>query len=159
MDVFRWMGMFGPWFLYWMVAHFTMRTYVVNQAFRFYKAFGFIEDSSNPIFFSQKTYFASYVRNMFWATNLNQFHAVNWYLDLSHIEKSKQMHIDFKHWCWKSLIFIDREENLRVLRRRPNHLVEIMQTCGDFDTQMYIVIILDRSCYCLPWVPCKDNIW
>ena len=27
----------GPWFLYWMVAHFTMRTYGIKQRFRFVK--------------------------------------------------------------------------------------------------------------------------
>ena len=32
------------------------------------------EDTSNPIFFSEKTYFTSYVRNMFWATILSENH-------------------------------------------------------------------------------------
>ena len=31
-----------PWFLYLMVAHFTMRTYRVNQACNLFKAFGYI---------------------------------------------------------------------------------------------------------------------
>ena len=32
------------------------------------------KESSNPIYFSKKTYFTSYVRNMFWATILFKYH-------------------------------------------------------------------------------------
>ena len=44
-----------------MVAHLTMLTYGGNPAFDLLKAFGYIE----RVVKSEKTYFASYVRNMF----------------------------------------------------------------------------------------------
>ena len=48
-----------------MVAHFIMRTYGVNQAIRFVEDI-WLHVNSRQIrfFFSEKTYFASYVRNM-----------------------------------------------------------------------------------------------
>ena len=59
----------GPWFLHWMVAHFNMGLYGVIQ-FDLSKAFGYIERVVKSIFFSEKTYFTSCVRNMFLATIL-----------------------------------------------------------------------------------------
>ena len=47
-------GQGKPWFLYQMVAHFTMRTHGVNQAFHLLKAFGYIERVVNSDFFSEK---------------------------------------------------------------------------------------------------------
>ena len=32
------------------------------------------KESSNPIFFSEMTYFTSYVRNIFWGTTLYKYH-------------------------------------------------------------------------------------
>ena len=45
-----------------MVVQNTVRTFQVNQVFRFVKD---IRLSSNPIFVAEKPYFTSYVRNMF----------------------------------------------------------------------------------------------
>ena len=38
------------------------------------KAFGYIERVVKSDFFSEKTYFISYVRNMFWATIQFKYH-------------------------------------------------------------------------------------
>ena len=59
-QVFDWK--FKPWYLYKMVAQKTERTTGVNQLFRF----GYIERVVKfETFFSAKTYFTSYMRNMF----------------------------------------------------------------------------------------------
>ena len=59
-----------------MVANFTiMGTYGVNQAFRFLKAVSDIERVVLPNFFSEKTHFTTYVRNIFLATILYTYHA------------------------------------------------------------------------------------
>ena len=50
------------------VDHFTLSTYEVTNNFDLLKALGYIERVVNPIFFSEITYFTSYVRNLFWAT-------------------------------------------------------------------------------------------
>ena len=54
------------WFLYYMVVHFTMRTYVVNQAFLIVEGI-WLHQESRQIrnIFYEKTYFPSYVPNMF----------------------------------------------------------------------------------------------
>ena len=59
-----------------MVAHVTIRTFGVNHEFRFVEGFGYIKKVVKP--FSEKTYFISCVRNMFWATILNKYHVI-WY--------------------------------------------------------------------------------
>ena len=48
--------------LYQMVAHFTMRTYGVNDLL---KAFAYIETVTNIKSFSRKTFFPSHLRNKF----------------------------------------------------------------------------------------------
>ena len=49
-----------------MVVYLPMRTYGVNRHFDLLKAFGVIERVSLKHFFSsEKTYFTTYVRNMF----------------------------------------------------------------------------------------------
>ena len=58
-----------------MVANFTKRAYGVNQVFWFVK-FGYIERVVKSDFFSEKTYFTSFVRNMFWATILYKYHGL-----------------------------------------------------------------------------------
>ena len=56
----------APWFLYEKVVHFTMRTNGVNQAFRFGKGIRLNEKSRQiGLFFTEKTCFTSYVRNIF----------------------------------------------------------------------------------------------
>ena len=61
-------------FLYWMVAHFTLRTYGVHQAFRFVEGIWLHRKSRQSEIFSGKIYFASYVHNMFLATILDKYH-------------------------------------------------------------------------------------
>jgi len=58
-------GLFSYWFLYKMVAHFTMRTYGVNQAFQFIEGIWLHRKESNPGFISNKANCTSYARNMF----------------------------------------------------------------------------------------------
>ena len=53
-----------------MVAHFIMRTYGVNKAFRFIEEIWLHRKSPNHEKKSEKTYLALYVCNMFWATIL-----------------------------------------------------------------------------------------
>ena len=47
------------------VAQFTLRTYGVNQIFDFVKGIWFHKRVVKSVFFSKKTYFTSYVHNMF----------------------------------------------------------------------------------------------
>ena len=57
------------WFLYQMVAPFTMRTYGVNQEFRFVEVIWLDRKSRQIRFFSRKkTLFTPYVRNVKGAT-------------------------------------------------------------------------------------------
>ena len=42
------------WFIYWMVAHMAMRTYRVNEAFRFFKDIS-LQMLSNSIIFFKST--------------------------------------------------------------------------------------------------------
>ena len=58
-----------------MVAHFTMRTYGVNQAFSFVEGI-WLHRKSRQIrkIISENTYFTSYVRIMFCATILYKYH-------------------------------------------------------------------------------------
>jgi len=52
-----------------MVAHFTMRTHGVNQAFWFVEGIWLHRESHQiRFFFRKKTLFTSYVRNVNWAT-------------------------------------------------------------------------------------------
>ena len=51
-----------------MVAHFTMRTYGVNQAFQFVEGIWLHQKSRQIWFFSENNFSTSYVRNMYWAT-------------------------------------------------------------------------------------------
>ena len=52
-----------------------MRTYGVNQEFRFVEGICHFERGFKSDFFlSKMTYFTSYVRNMFWATILYKYH-------------------------------------------------------------------------------------
>ena len=62
-----------------MVAHFIMRSYGVNQAFDLFKALVYIERVVKSEFiFRKKTYFTSYVRNIFLATILYKYHDDVW---------------------------------------------------------------------------------
>ena len=59
-----------------MVAHFTLRTYGVNQEFRFAEGIWLHRKSRRiPFYFRKKTFFTSYMRNMFWATISYKNHA------------------------------------------------------------------------------------
>ena len=49
-------------------AHFTLRTYGVNQVFRFVEGTWLHRKSLQILFFFEKTYFKSYLRNLLWAT-------------------------------------------------------------------------------------------
>ena len=60
-----------------MVADSTMRTYGVNQEYRFVGGIWLHRKSRQIRFFSEITYFPSYVRNMFWATILYKYYDVN----------------------------------------------------------------------------------
>ena len=54
-----------PWFLYQMVAHFTMRTHRVKQEFRFVEGIWLHRKSRQTrFFFRKKTFFSSSVRNV-----------------------------------------------------------------------------------------------
>ena len=53
-----------------MVAQNTVRTYEVDQAFRFFEGIWLHRKSRQIRNFSENTYFTSFVRNMFWATFL-----------------------------------------------------------------------------------------
>ena len=58
-----------------MVAHFTIRTYGVNQEFRYVESVCLHRKSRQIRFiFRRKPFFTSYVRNMFWATILFKYH-------------------------------------------------------------------------------------
>ena len=58
-----------------MVAQNTVRTYGVNQVFRFVKGIRLLRKYRQIRLFSEKTYFTSNVRNMFWTTILYKYHA------------------------------------------------------------------------------------
>ena len=54
------------WFLYKMVAHFTMRTHGVKKTFRVVECIGYIERVvKSEQFFGKSNYFTSFVGNMF----------------------------------------------------------------------------------------------
>ena len=58
-----------------MVAQNSVSTYGVNQFFRFVKGFCYIERIVKSDFLlSEKTYFTSYVHNLFWATISYKYH-------------------------------------------------------------------------------------
>ena len=59
-----------------------MRTYWVNQIFRFVEGIWLNRKSQQIRLFSKKAYFISYVRNMFWATILYKYHEYNMYIFL-----------------------------------------------------------------------------
>ena len=58
-----------------MVDYLTMRTHWINQEFLL-KAFGHIERVVKSDFFSETTYFTSYLRNIFWATILYKYYDI-----------------------------------------------------------------------------------
>ena len=58
-----------------MVAHFTMRTFGVNQAFRFFKGI-WLHGKTRQIENSEKNCFTSYVRNMFSATIVYKYYGL-----------------------------------------------------------------------------------
>ena len=62
-----------------MVAHFTMRTHGVNQAFRFVEGI-WLHRKSHQIrfFFREKILFSSYVRNVKWASILYKSRDYGW---------------------------------------------------------------------------------
>ena len=73
-----------------MVAYFIIRTYGVNQAFRFV----YIERVVRSDFFPGKNYFTSYVRIMFWATILYQYHGAH--IHKKNINKNNKYFYHFK---------------------------------------------------------------
>ena len=58
-----------------MVAQNTVRTYRINQVFRFVEGTWLPRRGQNQFFFSEKTYFISNVRNMLLSTILYKYHA------------------------------------------------------------------------------------
>ena len=56
-----------------MVAHFTMRTYRVNQAFRCVEGIWLYRNWGQIRFFSDRPYFTPYVRNKFSVTILYKY--------------------------------------------------------------------------------------
>ena len=52
------MGWYNPWFLDYMVAHLTMRTHGVNQAFRFVEGIFYIERVIKSGIFTRKDPFS-----------------------------------------------------------------------------------------------------
>ena len=76
-----------------------MRPYGVN--IDLLKAFGYIERVIESEFFSEKTYFTSYVHNMFWATILYKYQSTNiktshFYLD-TYFESQNSFKLEN---CW-----------------------------------------------------------
>ena len=66
------------------VAQIAVRTYGVNRYFDLLKTFGNIERIVKTVF-SEKTYFTSYVHNMFWANisyNYHEFYIVQFEINL-----------------------------------------------------------------------------
>ena len=86
-----------------MVAHFTMRTYGVNHEFRFVTS----KESGQIRFVPEKTYFTSYVRNMFWATILYKYNASN---SAYHPRKFYT-----KTYFWNIEVFFSTNEGLVLL--------------------------------------------
>ena len=60
-----------------MVAQNTVRKFEVNKVFLFFDGICYIEGVVKLDCFSEKTYFTSYVRNMFWATILYKYKGNN----------------------------------------------------------------------------------
>ena len=59
---------------YYKVAHFNMHTYGVNQTFGLVEGIWLLRQSRQIRFFSENTYFTTYVRNMFWAAILYKYY-------------------------------------------------------------------------------------
>ena len=76
-----------------MVAQNTLRTYGVHQKIRLVEGIWLHRNIRQILFFSEKTYLTSYVRNMFWATILYKYHYhMKWRNSYLEVKKNQNTH-------------------------------------------------------------------